>query len=221
MGFIESVNGVVKHLGDLELNPNAVALVLIDMQRLDASPKTGIGPGLLRDDSSGEAEAYFDRLQTTVIPNLADLLAGFRETRRPIAHVRIASASADGVGLGWRYRRLGISCAAPRDAEFVEPLVPEKDEAVIDKLTSSAFVNTNLDSWLRAMGVTSLVVGGVVTNGCVESTVRVGADLGYHIWLVEDGCAALTQKGHEASIGHLHGNYARVVTRQMVKVSLL
>ncbi len=69
---------------------------------------------------------------------------------------------------------------------FVAPLPGEK---VITKKHINAFLDTPLDSLLHSMGVTTLVMCGMQTQMCVEAAVRAGADLGYHIILVEDACA--------------------------------
>lgn len=50
------------------------------------------------------------------------------------------------------------------------------------------------------MGVECLVVTGVVTDGCVDSTARDGSDLGYDCVLVEDGCAAWSEAWHAAAL---------------------
>ena len=50
------------------------------------------------------------------------------------------------------------------------------------------------------MNVASLVVGGVVTNVCVETTARDAADRGYEVVLVDDGCAAFSPEIHEATL---------------------
>ena len=58
--------------------------------------------------------------------------------------------------------------------------------------------------------ITSLVVGGVVTNVCVETTTRDAADLGYEVVLLDDGCDALSQEIHEAALLSFQGPFGRV-----------
>lgn len=217
MTFIDHAGAAVRDLSALALDNGRTALALIDMQGLDADRRYGIGPALLNSDTHGEANDYFTRVENVVVPALGGLLDFFRARRAPIAHVRICGPSEDGREAGWRYAQLGIHAPrGSREAAFIDALTPRANEAVIDKITSSAFISTNLDSWLRSRDISSLVVGGVVTNGCVESTVRVAADIGYRVWMVEDGCAALSKSGHDAAISHLHGNYARVVSAEDV-----
>ncbi|MCZ7569626.1 MAG: isochorismatase family protein [Ardenticatenaceae bacterium] len=60
------------------------------------------------------------------------------------------------------------------------------------------------------MGVEVLVIGGVVTNQCVEAAVRDACDLGYRVILVEDGCAAVAPELHAASLRALNKVYCHV-----------
>jgi biuret amidohydrolase len=95
-----------------------------------------------------------------------------------------------------------------KDAEIVEDLAPLPGEVILDKTTSSLFLSTNADFLLRNMGVDTLIITGVVTNNCVESTTRSAGDLGYRVLLVGDACAAWTQEGHDHSLKHMHRNFA-------------
>jgi nicotinamidase-related amidase len=87
------------------------------------------------------------------------------------------------------------------------PYRPDED-AVIEKRRPSAFVGTDLDLLLRSRGVKTLVVTGVVTTGCVESSVRDAVGLDYYIALVADCVAASNPEQQEAGLvsirNHLH-----------------
>ncbi len=62
------------------------------------------------------------------------------------------------------------------------------------------------------MGITTLVIGGVVTNVCVETTARDASDLGYGVILVDDACAAHSPEIHEAALLSFQGPFGRVRT---------
>jgi nicotinamidase-related amidase len=74
--------------------------------------------------------------------------------------------------------------------ELVEGLEPRHSEAVIDKITMSAFEGTPLDIVLRDCGVTAYLIAGVATEVGIEPTVRHSADLGYLPIVVRDACGA-------------------------------
>jgi ureidoacrylate peracid hydrolase len=96
-------------------------------------------------------------------------------------------------------------------AEFYV-LRPEPDDDVIVKHRYSAFIGTELDPLLRAQGVENLIVVGVTTNVCVESTARDGYMLDYHIVLVEDCTASYSEAPHLATLANIRRAFGRVAT---------
>jgi nicotinamidase-related amidase len=73
----------------------------------------------------------------------------------------------------------------------IHPLVaPAGDETVITKDEPNAFLGTDLEQRLRADGIEELVVAGMMSSMCVDASVRAGADLGFGMTVIHDGCAA-------------------------------
>jgi nicotinamidase-related amidase len=66
---------------------------------------------------------------------------------------------------------------------------PEPGEPTLYKTSHNAFTTTNLQQWLTARGVREMVVCGIRTEQCVETTARVGSDLGYDVVFVTDATA--------------------------------
>lgn len=188
-----------------------MALLVIDLQVLCAAPGSGMFaaaerlgvPELLRD--------YRTRLETLVIPNVARLMAAARLQNVPVISTRIRSATADGSDRVGCHVALGIHVAPDDpDGDFIEAVTPADGEAIIDKTTSDAFIGTDLESLLSELGRDQLVVAGVLTHECVESTVRHAADLGLAVTVVENACAAVEQDRHLASIRNMGLSYARI-----------
>lgn len=96
-------------------------------------------------------------------------------------------------------------------AEFYG-VAPEAGERIVNKHRYSAFAGTDLDMVLRTAGVDSLLFTGVATNVCVESTLRDGLFLDYHVSLVEDCCAAYEPDLHEGTVKNVRGGFGAVVT---------
>ena len=118
-----------------------------------------------------------------------------------VIHIRVASATLDGRDSTLRYKAMGLR--TPRDtieAQILPEVGPQGDEPVISKVTSSVFNSTSMDRLLRNMGIRDLIITGVVTNGCVESTCRSAAELDYGVILVEDCTAAMAPQLHRHSI---------------------
>ena len=87
--------------------------------------------------------------------------------------------------------------------EILPALTPEPDDMVIPKTRYSAFVGTDLDARLRALGVTTLVLTGVATNVCVESTWRHGFMLDYYVVVPVDLVACGDAAAHAAALQNL------------------
>ncbi len=144
--------------------------------------------------------------------NIAALLGVWRSTARPIYHVRHDSTEPNS-----HYR--------PGQAghQFKPEAMPQAGEPVVAKSTNSAFIGTELESRLRAAGVETLIVAGVITNNSVEATVRMAGNLGFATFVVEDACFTFGRRDwagtwrtaaevHAMSLANLAGEYATVVT---------
>lgn len=186
------------------------ALLCIDLQHLCAAEGEGMyGPD--KEVEAGVREYFFPRLAEVVLPNVSRLQEGFRGAGREVLHCRIRSLTADGRDRSEGHKRYGLHAApGSREAEFLPEVAPAGDEIVIDKTACGVFASTNLAYVLRNLGITSLVLCGVLTNECVESAAREGCDLGFGITVVEDACAATASSAHDASIACLDETYARI-----------
>lgn len=86
------------------------------------------------------------------------------------------------------------------DAEVCAELGCGPDDLVVDKVRFDAFQWTSLEPLLRGLSVSKLLICGVVTNLCVETTVRSAFMRDFPVTLIEDACAAKTSRLHELSI---------------------
>jgi len=86
------------------------------------------------------------------------------------------------------------------DAEVCDELGCGPDDLVVDKVRFDAFQWTSLEPLLRGLGVTRLMICGVVTNICVETTARSAFMRDFPVILLEDCCAAKTRRLHELAI---------------------
>ena len=176
--------------------PSDAALLVIDVQMAIDDPKWGP-----RNNPGAEAA-------------IAALLAVWRAEGLPIFHIRHDSEQP-----GSPYRP-----DSPGHV-FKPEAAPLPGEPVTAKRTHSAFVDTDLEAALDAIGATTLVVCGVLTQNSVEATVRAAADIGYRVFLVGDACWAVDVRDlggrlwpaedvHALSLANLHGEYAEVVNSE-------
>ena len=86
-------------------------------------------------------------------------------------------------------------------AEIVDALAPQEGDIVVEgKRGLDAFATTNLDFILRARGITTIALGGFLTNCCVESTMRTGYEKGYSVVTLSDCVAATSEEEHGNAI---------------------
>jgi nicotinamidase-related amidase len=173
-------------------SPKRTALLIIDLQYLDAHPDGWMGR-LARDQGRPDhLKERFDFIQE-ILPNVQQLQAGCRAVGVEVIHIRIAFRSfSTRDGKPKLLDKLNQTPLIPRDYDILDEIAPVGDEIIIDKTSVSAFNSTPLDQILRNMGVDTLWVTGIVTEGCVELTARDAADKGYHVTLVTDAVASST-----------------------------
>ncbi|WP_213881654.1 cysteine hydrolase family protein [Pseudomonas sp. dw_358] len=175
------------------LHANA-ALLIIDMQEGINHPKLGRRNNV-------DAEVH-----------IQSLLAGWRQTGRPVVHVRHISRSPESVF--W---------PGQPGCEFQPALQPNPDEHVVEKNVPDAFAASGLECWLHARAIRQLVVVGVITNNSVEATARAAGCRGFEVRVVADACYTFDQKDlsgrlwgaeevHALSLSNLAMDYAQVVT---------
>jgi nicotinamidase-related amidase len=172
--------------------PGHTALVVIDMQR-DFLEPGGFGEALGNDVAKLAA----------IVPTVQRLLVAARAAGLFIVHTRenhapdLSDCPPAKRNRGTPRLRIGdpgpmgrVLIRGEPGAEIVPALAPLPGEAVIDKPGKGAFHATGLDAILRDHGVTHLIIAGVTTEVCVQTTMREANDRGYECLLVEDATAS-------------------------------
>lgn len=172
----------------------APALILIDIQRGFDDPRWRA-----RNNPGAEVAA-------------AVLLTRWRAAGAPLVHIRHVSSTP------------GSPLGPGPGSDFKPEVRPLPGETVIAKSVNSAFIGTGLDSHLRGLGVTEVVICGLTTPHCVSTTARMAANLGFAVTLAHDACAAFAANAdtswsgappmsaeaiHASAVSHLHGEFAR------------
>ena len=196
------------------LEQHKTALLVIDLQYLDAAPGFGVFADADKSGVPHEAqEYYFKRLDHVVLPNVRRLQDAFRDHKMEVIHTRIMSMTEDGRERSAGHKRLGLHAApGSKESEFLPEIAPKGDELIINKTASGVFNATNIEYLLRNMGITGLYIVGVYTNECVSTTVRDACDRGFYTTLINDACATVTPELHNATLSTIRDRYARVMT---------
>ncbi|MEM9158664.1 MAG: cysteine hydrolase [Verrucomicrobiota bacterium] len=186
-----------------QLDLEATALLAIDMQ-IDFLGKGG----------------WFDRIGVDVAPTrvaiepLGKLLEYCRSNSIRVIHTREAYRPCGGdvsENIKWRTSHSGFAYGDPTPCgrvltrgeggwEIIPELAPLENEWVIDKPAKSAFWGTDLEYGLRTLGIQNLIICGVTTDVCTQSTLRDAADLGFDCILASDAAAASKTENHDAYI---------------------
>ena len=196
---------------DFQIIPEKSALMIIDMQYLDAHPDYGMGADAKKLGVTEKYKYYFHQLEHVVVPNIKRLLDAARSVRIEPIFLRIASMVSDCRDVSLEHKRLKLLApAGSRESEILDELRPLKNEIVIAKGASGVFNATAIDQILRNLGIDTLIMTGVVTNYCVETAVRDAGDRGYNVILVSDACAAMSAAHHQFAIEILRGVYCVV-----------
>ncbi len=201
---------------DFAVDWRGTALVVVDMQNYVCNPAVGVGQ-MLRRQYPAIADYYIARLVGTVIPNARRLVAAFRRHSAPVLFTRHGPLLPDGRDMIERRRRRDASSLGTTktpvlwhrgtfEHEVIADLAPASGELVVDKNTSSAFNSTGIEWLLRNLGVGTIVVIGMATDMCVETTARDAADRGINSIIVEDAAATFFARHHCAALS----GFARV-----------
>jgi nicotinamidase-related amidase len=182
------------HHHTLKLNADEAALLVIDMQNYFV-------------DLQGRS---FFPAATAILPNIKQLIEAFRHAGRPViytTHVHKPDGSDVGI-MGWWWGDM-IREGYP-EAEVHPEIAPSKDDKVIIKHRYSAFYNTDLETVLRCGKIGDLVITGVMTNLCCESTARDAYFRDYRVFFLADATATISEEMHLATLLNLGYGFASI-----------
>jgi nicotinamidase-related amidase len=159
---------------------------------------------------------FHERMHATVMPTIARLLARFRQDGHEILYARIACQTRDGRDRSLSQKLPGWNnLLLPKDeweSQIPVQIAPQPDEIVVTKTTDSALTGTNLRLILHNLGISQVICCGIFTDQCVASTVRSLADESFEVIVVEDGCAAASERLHRHELEIINRIYCQVMS---------
>ncbi len=215
-----------KDLIPIALDLHKTALLIVDMQRYFVSPHDPLMQTFEK-LVPGVTTEYCERVNSRVVPNINRLQTCFRAQGLPILYTAIGTCTSDGRDLNQMWKdldQLSIHTIGKRMFPAVgdpswhidERIAPYPGELVVNKTSSGTFNSTMLDQTLRNMGIQSLIIGGVTTDVCVETTARDAADRGFQVIIVEDACTAFSDTLHQSALQAFSLAFGRVRTTDAV-----
>jgi nicotinamidase-related amidase len=186
----------------LSVDIDKAALLIIDMQR-DFLEPGGFGEALGNDVSKLQAAVPPCRAVLGAARRIGMLVIHTREGHRP----DLTDAPPHKVERGDPATRIGapgpmgrILVRGEPGHDIIPELYPVRGEPVIDKPGKGAFYQTDLDLMLRNRGIDTLLVCGVTTEVCVNTTVREANDRGFRCVVLSDCCGSYFPEFHQAGL---------------------
>jgi ureidoacrylate peracid hydrolase len=186
----------------MQLNKNKAALLVIDMQNffLEPSSPTFTCGGL------------------AILPTLKQLIDAFRTSGRPVIytkHVHHPSRNDAGI-MEWWWN--GMCLEGSPESEIHNDITPLPEEKIILKHRYSAFYNTDLETVLRCLKIEDIVITGIMTNMCCESTARDAYYRDYRVFFLADATGSINEEMHLASLLNLAFGFAFItIAKDMIK----
>src|SRR5262249_21714846 len=152
-----------------------------------------------------------------LLERLASAVAAARASGIPVLYVRVAfrpgypEVSARNRSFAALSENPGFGVDDP-GTQIHPAIAPEPDDVIMVKKRVSAFSGTDLEIVLRARQITTLVVAGIATSGCVLSTVREAADRDYGLVVLADCCADADPEVHRVLTEKVFPRQAEVLT---------
>jgi ureidoacrylate peracid hydrolase len=200
--WLEKVSGFNQH--KMQINKEKVALLVIDMQKffLDPSSPTFTCGGL------------------AILPGIRQLINTFRKANRPViysCHVHHANHLDSGI-MSWWWEDMCIE--GTPESKLHDSIAPLPNEKIIFKHRYSAFYNTDLETILRCLKIEDLIISGVMTNMCCESTARDAYYRDYRVFFLADGTGSINEEMHLASLLNLGFGFASITTIKQIEQDL-
>ncbi|MBT3363951.1 MAG: cysteine hydrolase [Chloroflexi bacterium] len=200
---------------DQKIAPEHTAIVVIDMQNDFCDPKGFVA-----------AKRGTDLTDTrAIIPGITKLLDKAREVKTKVILVQMSTTDDDLTGpIMDRLSRINAnerSCPQGSwGAQLIPEIKPAPDDIIIYKTRYSAFIKTGLEEKLKEMGIKTLIVTGVATNVCVESTVRDGYMLDFYMVVPQDLVACAHKELQDVSMKNLAAYFATITDSDEVLKAL-
>jgi ureidoacrylate peracid hydrolase len=205
-------------LRNYNINP---ALIVIDVQ--NGFVIKGGSYDLLGMDTS-----QYER----VIPKIQELVTRCRNAGIPVFYTQAVRESS-GIDLLTRTHKIVPKAREDRimkkpicvrgtwDAEIVDDIKPLSEDHIVIKRRDSAFHDTEIEVWLRSLGVDTLIFCGIDTSICVEASLREAFNIGYDVVLISDATASSNHKHYESTLENVRGYYGLVMDLEELSPYLL
>jgi len=184
---------------NLTLKPKKCALLVVDMLNYFASP---------------DGRVYLPSTEA-IIPKIAMLLEHWRRIGGIVIFTRHCHKGSDDLGMLGRFFKDFIRCGK-KESEIIPELSPRPGEKVVRKNTYDAFYNTDLEEFLKIRSVEQILVTGILTQMCCETTARSAFVRGYEVHVPADALTTSSEELHIGSLMNLASGFAVITDTDTV-----
>ena len=181
--WLDAVRGYVAPRPHLQVDPKRCALLVVDMLRYFASPQG----------------RCFLPASAGIVPRIRSLLDAWRRNGGTVIFTRHCHEGEHDLGMLGRFFSDHIALGEP-DSQIIEMLEPLDDERVFKKTTYDAFIGTDLEEYLKKEKMEQVLVTGVLTHMCCETTARSAFCRGFEVYVPVDATASSCEERHLASL---------------------
>lgn len=202
-GWLKAIRADSAARDHLVLNIGQCALIVVDMLRYFAS-------------HDGRC---FLPASTPCASRIEKLVATWRSSGQPIVFTRHCHQGEHDLGMLGRFFSDYIK-EGEADSEIIENLTPLPGELVVKKTTYDAFLGTLLETHLRKEGITQVLITGVLTHMCCETTARSAFCRGFEVYVPVDATASTTEERHLNSLKGMADSVAVITSTDEVLKSI-
>ncbi|MFC1682778.1 isochorismatase family protein [Candidatus Zixiibacteriota bacterium] len=159
-----------------------------------------------------DMQEHFRSMAGAILPRLSGLVQFCQQNEVPVIYTQHGhkNTQSDGGMLAEWWGDIIVSDSF--DAQLMPEIAPQPGEKIVAKNRYSAFYKTDLEEYLKTKEIRNLIIGGVMTNLCCETTARDAFMRDYRVFFLADGTATATEELHQATLRNLAFGFAYLVT---------
>ncbi|KAF8389546.1 hypothetical protein HHK36_024061 [Tetracentron sinense] len=175
-----------------------------DIRKRNPDPKTSV---LLVIDMQN----YFSAIAKPILPAIKTTIDLCRSVSIPVIFTRHSHKSPEDYGMLGEWFNNDLIIDGTVEAELMPEIGLESGDKVVEKNTYGAFRGTGLEEYLTERGIKEVIIAGVMTNLCCETTARQAFVSGFRVFFSTDATATSTLELHEATLKNMAYGFAYLV----------
>lgn len=175
-----------------------------------------------KDFLSGAGKLNIAKEGCSFLKNAEHILQFAREKNQHIVHVHLSFSSdyselrEDINGVLALVKGAQAFQKGSNGVEAIDPFLPRASEFCMLKNSISCFEGTDLETHLKEMKISDIVFTGLLSNVCIESSVRDAYDKGFRVCVIQDAMSTIDERGHQHAVEHVLPLFAAVCTTDKI-----